>query len=914
MKRYLLIILAIVAAAIGLNAQIISSDPPILTQSSTNIVITYRPDADGSNKTLANLSSSESIYAHIGLITNESKSTSDWKYAPTWGTNTDKYLMKRVADNTYTLTIGDFASYFGVPDGVTVKQIAMVFRTADSKKEGKTSSGGDILYDVYADGFRIVASSTASSTGVITGTSATLTFTSTQPADLTLTLNDEKIMSKSNASELVYTANFTNSGKYAFVCTGTNANGESYSAFLTYNAISASPKATYPGGVPKMGAVTNSDGTVTFCLAAPNKGNVTLVPSWDEYQVLDKNVMSYQDYNGQRYFWITISGLDPDVQYPYYYQVDGTTRVGDPYAHLVLDPYNDSSLSTSIWAERPKYPSGVSNVMLAVYHGNQDKYTFSDFTIPDHRNLVIYELLFRDFTGTEGSARGNGTVKQAMAKIPYLKSLGVNAVELLPIMEFNGNNSWGYNTNFYMAPDKAYGSPTDYKDFVEECHKNGIAVILDIVFNQSDGLHPWYQMYPIASNPFYNKTAPHDYSVLNDWNQDNSLVAQQWEDAIRYWMTAYNVDGFRFDLVKGLGDTDSYGSGTEAYNQSRIDRMAKLHAVITSCKANGIHINENLAGSSEETKMANDGQLNWSNFSYNCTQLAKGASEGSSGGKLNQMYSGYGRPLGSMVSYAESHDEERMGYAIMNSAASSLRTDEMAARRLGLVAGHLIMTPGPKMIWQFGELGANQTTKSGSSNNTSPKKVIWSNLDNEYYAGLYNVYRELINMRMKNPDLFSSSASYTPKGMGGAMSTPRTIVLSNGTKEAVAFFNCNTSGDPIDVTATTSYLSASNSQLIVATYGVSPVLTGSGTVTVKLPANSMAVFATANVDGINDAVADIDSNVAVYGADGEIVIVGEYANAQAYTLQGMAVNRLTDLAAGIYIVRVDGKAFKVAVK
>ena len=145
-----------------------------------------------------------------------------------------------------------------------------------------------------------------------------------------------------------------------------------------------------------------------------------------------------------------------------------------------------------------------------------DDYEFSPFTIPDHDNLVIYELLLRDFTGIDGAAAGSGTIKRAMARLPYLKELGVNVIELLPIMEFSGNQSWGYNTNFYMAPDKAYGSPADYKDFVEECHRLGMAVVLDIVFNQSDGIHPWYMMYPKESNPFYNAVAPHQWSVLND--------------------------------------------------------------------------------------------------------------------------------------------------------------------------------------------------------------------------------------------------------------------------------------------------------------------------------------------------------------------------------------------------------------
>ena len=178
-------------------------------------------------------------------------------------------------------------------------------------------------------------------------------------------------------------------------------------------------------------------------------------------------------------------GLANDQYYPYYFIVDDTYRVGDPYAHLVLDPYNDRYLAADVWPDRPQYPSEIQGVMLGVYRGDIDDYNFSDFTIPAHDNLIVYEMLFGDFTGTDGLNEGNGTVAKAIEKIPYIKSLGFNAVELMPIMEFNGNNSWGYNTNFYMAPDKAYGSPRDYKDFIEACHGEGIAVILDIVFNRA---------------------------------------------------------------------------------------------------------------------------------------------------------------------------------------------------------------------------------------------------------------------------------------------------------------------------------------------------------------------------------------------------------------------------------------------
>ncbi len=917
MKKIFLFFAMAIVAVIGMNAQVVTSDPAVITQSSKNIVLTYHADDANSNKGLVGLPDSEEVYAHIGLITDKSSGPSDWKYGPSkWGDNSAKYKLTKVAANTYTLTISSFKEYFGLPDGEIVEKIALVFRTADCKKEGKTSAGGDIFVDVYADGFNM--SFTSSITGMASvGETTTLKIATNQDADISLSLNGTEIKSVKAGKELVYDYKFTTVSNHIFKATAKTSAGVTDTKEIAINVPTPSVAADYPGGVPQMGAVPNSDGSVTFCLAAPNKKSVILVPSWADYEVRNENVMNYQDYEGNRYFWTTVKGLDPTKYYPYYYIVDGSIKVGDPYARLVLDPYSDKFLDKNVYPKRPEYPyDKFDNVVLAVYSGHfyGEQYGFVDFEIPDHKNLVIYELLLRDFTGTVGQSKGNGTLKEAIEKIPYLKSLGVNAVELMPIMEFNGNNSWGYNTNFYFAPDKAYGSPNEYKDFINLCHANGIAVILDIVFNQSDGLHPWYQMYPISSNPFYNQNAPHDYSVLNDWKQDNALVQQQWDDVIRYWMTEYNVDGFRFDLVKGLGDNSSYGKGTEAYNQSRVDRMKRLHGVIKSIKPNGIHINEHLAGADEETQMANDGQLMWANFNWNSAQFVMGYDEDNNGGRLNQMYNTYGRPANSIIAYAESHDEERVAYKVDAYAEDyTLKSKATKCKRLGALAVQLLLTPGPKMIWQFGELGANQTTKGPDGNNTDPKTVIWDRLDDASYAGLHEVYTALCNLRLGNPEMFTNG--YTTTGVGGAVNAARTITLRNGGKEIIAFINGSTSGTAINVTASASNLSASNNQLICATLGTTPTLTGSGTVTVSLAPHSMAVFATKDVDGIDDVIVDENQALfSVYGGNGEIVIVGEYQTAQVHTLDGRAINRLDNLSNGIYIVNVDGTTSKVAVK
>ncbi len=930
MKRFFSIVLALLALTGVAAAQLVTTTPSPLQESSQGVVLTYNANSSLGNRGLANLSSSVDVYAHIGVITNKSANSSDWKYTVTpWpntgdeqAANTDKNRLTYVAANTYSLEIGDLRTYFGMSDPTEyIKQIAIVFRNADGSKEGKTSRGGDIFVDVLFDGFAIELSADYPDRVISGPTDITFTLQSTQAADLALSVNGKQFASKTGTTSLSAKYSFTEAGNY-IVEGSTTYNGVKYSESIEISYPDASMRQDYPGGVPKMGAVKNADGTVTFCLAAPGKFSVVLVPSWDNYEILDKNLMKYQDYEGNRYFWTTVSGLADDQWYSYYYVVDDTYKVADPYAHLVLDCYNDRYINRTIWPDSPKHPgSPYENIMMAAYRGDIDNYEFSDFTIPAHDNLVIYEMLFRDFTGINGAANGAGTVKKAIEKIPYIKNLGFNAVELMPIMEFNGNNSWGYNTNFYMAPDKAYGSPKDYKDFIEECHRNGIAVILDIVFNQSDGLHPWYQMYPIDTNPFYNKTAPHAWSVLNDWNQGHPLVQQQWTDALKYWLEKYNVDGFRFDLVKGLGDNDSYSAGTDAYNQNRIDRMIRLHNVIKSVKPDGIHINELLAGAQEEKVLGEDGQLQWANINDASCHYTMGWDDGNN--NLNRFLSSSdsGRPWGSTVSYAESHDEQRMGFKCISFGSEPVIDDETVMyNRLAALAVQMLLTPGPKMVWMFGELGNTQNAKSkpdgSGDNDTSPKIVDWRWLDDPHKKYLMDTYAAMINLRMINPELMDRNATFSPSGLGIRFNRGRTMRLTAGDKEIIAFINPAISGDALAVEATPVNLSPENSQLIWASDGFTPELKASGSnVSVTVPANGFAVYASKAVTGVEapEAVSPSVPKAFAVGGAGEIVIVGEYSSVDVFDLSGRQMSSL-HVPAGVYIVRIDGHASKVAVR
>lgn len=931
-RRISFTLLGILMAIVPVLAQVTSSPTP-LQEGSKNVVLTYKADSPAGNKGLANLPSSTAVYAHIGVITSKSTGDSDWKYvvAP-WPTsasdskaNTAKNKLTYTAANTYTLEIGDIRTYFGITNSTeTVKKIAVVFRTADGNKKGKTASDGDIFIDVLPDGFQMTTNTSYTDATMASPNTVSYSISTTLPADLTLSVNGTAFASRTAATELSGVYSFKEVGKYTVEAKAVHE-GKTYTKTYTIDYVSAADSETYPGGIPKPGAVKNSDGSVTFCFPAPEKNNVTLVGSWNDYSET-AHPMKQCTYQNQTYFWTTVTGLENDQYYYYFYIVDGKYKVGDPYATLVADCYNDNSISRAVWGSgntMPKHPgSRFANIMMGIYRGDMLDYEFSKFNIPAHDHLMVYEILFRDFTtAIDGSANASGNIRRAMEKIPYIKEMGFNAIEIMPVMEFNGNNSWGYNTNFYFALDKAYGSPRQFQDFVEECHKNGIAVILDIVFNQSDGLHPWYQMYPIDTNPFYNKVSPHSWSVLNDWRQDNALVQRQWDDCLRFWMEKYNVDGFRFDLVKGLGDNGSYGAGTEAYNQSRVDRMKRLHSVITSVKKDGIHINELLGGADEEKQLGNDGQIQWGNINNASCEYAMGHDSGDRNLYRFSSADDGGRPWGSTLAYAESHDEQRMGWKCVNYGVDAVKTDTTARyNRLAQLAVQMLLTPGPKMVWQFGEFGDDQNEKEkedgSGSNNTSPKICDWRWLQDEHKLFLHDTYATLINLRKDNPELFYGNTGLYRTNLGAQFNRKRVFRLVYGDKEVVAFINPAATGAAINVDEQCAWMTKDNARLLCASKGFTPTLNGSGNnLSVTVPANGFAIY-TKDVasSGIYDTpVVDANAAPAVYGGEGEIIIAGQYSNVQVYNTSGTLMPGLQVLA-GYYIVVVDGTPSKVAVK
>ena len=487
--RFSILTALLVLCSMWAWSQVVYTEPVVVQQSSTGIVV-YFNAAEG-NKGLAGYTGD--VYAHTGVVTNESTNDSDWKHAPSnWGDNSAKYKLENAGTDLWKLNIGDLKTYYGLNAGETVKRMAFVFRSGDCSREGKTASGGDIFIDVYADGLAINLTSDASS-NVLTDDNCTVKFSvsTTQAANISLHLDDANstaIASQSNTTSLTHTYTFPK-GSYDVIAKAV-AGGETKLDTISLCHRGNSQQVAYSGTL-KEGANANADGSVTFCLYAPNKGNVMLVGEWDDYRMLAENVMNYQGAANDRYFWLTVPAgtIDMDKQYGYYFIVDDNIYVADPYAKLILDPWNDKYINQDYerYPDLKPFPTGkVNEFAIAVFHGNGDGYQWevTDFEAPAKEDLVIYEMLLRDFTDEQ-------CLESAMTHLDYLQALGINAIELMPIMEFDGNNSWGYNPNFYFAPDKYYGTSTMYKTFIDECHKRGIAVILDIVFNHTWGQHPW---------------------------------------------------------------------------------------------------------------------------------------------------------------------------------------------------------------------------------------------------------------------------------------------------------------------------------------------------------------------------------------------------------------------------------------
>lgn len=529
-------------------------------------------------------------------------------------------------------------------------------------------------------------------------------------------------------------------------------------------------------------------------------------------------------------WWITLSNLDPNKEYAFQYYIGKsggeTFRVADPYSRKILDPDNDKYISSATYPHLKPYPEKAIGI-VSVFQTKSESYNWqvTDFEIPDRDNLVIYEMLLRDFSET-------GDINGALGKLDYLESLGVNAIELMPVQEFDGNDSWGYNPVFFFAMDKAYGTDRMYKEFIDECHKRGIAVILDVVYNHATGANPYARMWWDTSNnktsvenPFFNVNAPHPYSVFHDFNHDAQIdgkfiVRDFVKRNLLFLLEEYNIDGFRFDLTKGFTQKNSTESSASNYDASRVAILKEYNNAIKEVNPNAYVILEHFADDREETELSNEGMMVWRNMNWQYGQSAMGHKEDSG---FTRTYYGTVRPTNSLVSYMESHDEERLAYKQVTWGNGIIKTS-LSARmsQLATNAAFFFTVPGPKMIWQFGELGYDISIDQNGR--TGKKPIKWDYLEVSERNSLLKTYSTLINLRMDHPELFNSTATLdwrvTPTfweqgrfiTLSSFGSSKQVVVIANFTNEVITvpytfprygvWYNYMDQSETIDVTST----------------------------------------------------------------------------------------------------------------
>ena len=739
---------------------------PALPAASDSITITF--DATRGNGGLAG---SSEVYLYSGLITDKSTSPSDWKYvkSPSFTAPDVASKMTMVAANKFQIKLVP-QSFYNVPASEKILKLVMVFRNADGSKAGRNADNSDVYIPIYekdklnvrftAPEFQPLYIPSPVINIQTIGQEMTIAAASSKNANLTLSLNGENFATASNRNTVSGVAKIKATGQQLVKITASDGASTAEASFkFTINGDVQT--AVLPAGAKDGVTFTNNGTSVIFNLYAPQKEYAYVIGDFNDWETTPGAFMKRTP-DGNRW-WVQIDNLDPNKEYAYQYFVNGQLRIADPYSEKILDPSNDPFITATTYPNLKLYPAGKTTGNVSTFYANETGYSWqvNNFSRPQKQDLIIYELHLRDFL----AAHDYKTLKDTL---DYLTNLGVNAIELMPVKEFEGNSSWGYNVSFYFAPDKYYGSKNLLKAFIDESHKRGIAVILDMVFNHSFGQSPMVQLYfdratgkPAPNNPWFNQDAKHPYNVGYDFNHESADTKYFVKKVLEFWMKEYKADGFRFDLSKGFtqknsGTSDGNVGAWSSYDGTRIAILKQYNDFIRSLDNSFYVILEHFAEDKEEKELAAEGMLLWNNLNYSFNEGTMGYVQNSDLSRT--FYGTHGMTQPALITYMESHDEERLMFKNLqygNSSGSySVKTLSTALNRQEMAAAFLMAVPGPKMIWQFGELGYDVSINENGR--TGEKPIRWNYNTDAQRKALYHAYAKYISM-YRNNDVFKST-------------------------------------------------------------------------------------------------------------------------------------------------------------
>ncbi len=850
-------------------------------------------------------------------------------------------------NDTYTFTMTPTTFY----NRVGIGRIGFLVKAKNGTGDKKSQ---DILTEVGAFQVNLTAPLENSTTLLAANGSLNITANNTNGNAAYVLRANGNVLS-TNASTSTFSFNHTGiNGNQVYeleVTQGPFTITKRFSALVNPGTISQAMPANMLDGVNLMADQTKA----TLVLDAPGKDFVYVAGSFNNWQPTAAHAMRRDSAPGSTKFWLTLENLTPGENILYQYWVVDTTpinnspslvRTADPYSTLVISNFDDPWIPSSKYPNIPAYPAG-QNREITVFKTNPTAYNWqvTNFVKPKKEDLVIYELLVRDFDS-------NRSYQDLIDKMDYFVNLKINAIQLMPVMEFEGNESWGYNTSFHMALDKFYGTADKFKEFVDLCHQNGIAVILDIALNHAFGRNPMVRMWmndpdgdgwgdPSSENPYFNTQALHSYNVGSDFNHQQSRTRNYVKRVVKHWIEEFKVDGFRWDLTKGFTQNCPPGNNqescTNAYQQDRVDVLKEYADFTWSLDPTHLAIFEHLGSDGEEQQWANyrinenpsKGVMMWGELTFAYSQLAGGYSTDAYISRVGHNSRGFAAKR--LIGYPESHDKERVMYSARaygngGGAFPPLNNLTNTLSRAASIGATSLLVPGPKMIWHFAELGCDDsiyTCTNGTVNtdfdvtagdcklDTKPQYQWTDNwLGSANRGPIYQAFKRLIELKINEP-VFEGDYAISPDGnnirqriyiFNNALPTTQlrnVVVLANF---SVAQQNIN----PSFPFTGTWYNLMDNTQLVVT----------NTTAPISIPAGGFRVYgnqqALLNVDSFEDIQALVASPNPTTNS---FALNKAVADVQIYNIRGQQVKSfsnsydaefsfdISDLTPGIYIVK-----------
>lgn len=477
---------------------------------------------------------------------------------------------------------------------------------------------------------------------------------------------------------------------------------------------------------PGMGAIPVKNKGVVFRVWAPHAEKVSVVGEFNDWNV-EKNPLKKE---GHGYWAILIPKLKIGTQYKYaLHTTYGIGLRNDPYARKMTNSNGNSVLC-------------VTNF----------KWKHPDFKIDAFNKLVIYEVHIGTFNRTEKNQEKPGTFKSAEKKLPYLKALGINAIELMPIAEFGGGISWGYNPAALFAIETDYGTPEDFAAFVDAAHGYGIGVILDVVYNHfgPSDTDLWqfdeWQENDKGGIYFYN-----DWRSETPWgatrpDYGRPEVRQYIRDNALMWLEDYKCDGLRWDATSYI----RYVNGGTGYHPEEIieakQMIQEINREIHEKFPGKLLIAEDLKADFKVTTTGYDGlgfDAQWdSKFVHPIKEVLVTTDDASRNMQqvVNAVLFKYNNDVFERVIYTESHDEVANGKARIPEEIQPGEADSEFAKKRSILGAVLVLTaPGIPMIFQGQEFLEDAYFKDTDG-------LDWERFSE--FIGITKLYRDLIKLRV----------------------------------------------------------------------------------------------------------------------------------------------------------------------